>query len=123
TTAFTAQSLDVALATHRPAGQLLVHTDQGFHYQHASWRNQLTQHGAIQSMSRKGNCYDNAAMENIFGHLKAEMYHCKYFTSVDQFIDEIDDYIAWYNTQRVQERLEGMTPMEYRNHALKNQAA
>jgi len=62
---------------------------------------------APQCMSRKGNCFDNAVVENFFGHLKAEMYH--------------GDYIDWYNTQRVQEQLEGMTPLEYRNHALKNQ--
>lgn len=122
TTAFTTRSLQTALATHRPTSQLLVHTDQGFHYQHASWRRELEEHQAVQSMSRKGNCFDNAVMENFFGHLKAEMYHGEHFTSVDHFVAELDDYIDWYNTQRIQERLEGMTPMEYRKHTLKSQA-
>jgi len=74
-------------------------------------------------MSCKGNYYYNGAMENFFGHLKAEMYHGEHSTSVDHFTAEIADYIHWYNTQRVQERLEGMTPMEYRHHALEHQAA
>lgn len=122
TTAFTAHSLREALAAHGPVEGLLVHTDQGFHYQHASWRTQLQESQAVQSMSRKGNCFDNAVMENFFGHLKAEMYHGEDFATLDHFLTEIDHYIDWYNTQRVQERLEGMTPMEYRNHALHHQA-
>ena len=69
-------------------------------------------------MSRKGNCYDNAVMENFFGHMKAEMYHGEYFETVNELLVEIDEYIGWYNTERVQERLKGMTPMEYRSHAL-----
>lgn len=73
-------------------------------------------------MCRKGNCFDNAVMEIFFGHLKAEMYHGEHFATLDLLLIEVDHYIDWYNTQRVQERLEGMTPMEYRNHALKNQA-
>lgn len=121
TTAFTARSLQAAFAAHPPAHTLIIHTDQGLHYQHISWRNQLTAQHVVQSMSRKGNCFDNAVMENFFGHLKAEMYHGEHFTSVDHFVAELDDYIDWYNTQRVQQRLEGMTPMEYRNHALTDQ--
>lgn len=74
-------------------------------------------------MSRKGNCFDNAVMENFFGHLKAEMYHGEHFATVDDFLHQLDTYMTYYNTQRVQERLEGMTPMEYRNHALEQHAA
>ena len=96
----------------------MVHTDQGFQYQHTSWRRLLEDHQAVASMSRKGNCYDNAVMENFFGHLKAEMYHGEHFATVEDFTRTVDEYIQWYNTERIQERLEGMTPMEYRNHAL-----
>lgn len=74
-------------------------------------------------MSRKGNCFDNAVMENFFGHLKAEMYHGAYFATVDDFLNELDAYMIYYNTQRVQEGLEGMTPIENRNHALEQYAA
>lgn len=118
TTTLTSESLKAAFETQPTTGKVLVHTDQGFHYQHSSWRTLLDQNNAVQSMSRKGNCYDNAVMENFFGHLKAEMFHGETFTTVDEFIQALDDYMAWYNHQRVQERLEGMTPMEYRNHAL-----
>ena len=123
TTKFTAHSLHEAIATHTPAPGLLVHTDQGLHYQHSSWRTKLVAHHAVQSMSRKGNCFDNAVMENFFGHLKAEMYHGEHFATVDDFLHQLDTYMTYYNTQRVQERLEGMTPMEYRNHALEQHAA
>lgn len=122
-TALTSQSLQDAFESEQPEKGVLVHTDQGFQYQHASWRDVLADHHAVQSMSRKGNCYDNAVMENFFGHLKSEMYHGEHFNTVDELIDEIGDYIRWYNTERVQERLKGMTPMEYRNHALQLEPA
>lgn len=117
-TALTATSLNNALSAHNPGHGIMVHTDQGFQYQHTSWHRLLEDHEAAASMSRKGNCYDNAVMENFFGHLKAEMYHGEHFSTVEDFTAAVDEYIEWYNTERVQERLEGMTPMEYRNHAL-----
>lgn len=122
-TALTAQSLQTAFDTQRPASNLLVHTDQGFQYQHSSWHRILRAHHATQSMSRKGNCHDNAVMENFFGHLKSEMYHGEHFNDVDDLVNAIEDYIRWYNDERVQERLKGMTPMEYRNHALQLEPA
>lgn len=69
-------------------------------------------------MSRKGNCYDNAVMENFFGHLKAEMFHGEFFASIEELSVAIDDYIFWYNTQRLQARIKGLTPMEYRSQTL-----
>ena len=57
-------------------------------------------------------------MENFFGHLKAEMYHGEHFVSVDEFSQAVDRYIAWYNTDRVQERIKGLAPMHYRRQAL-----
>lgn len=84
----------------------------GVHYGH------ITEHDAVQSMSRKGNCYDNAVMENFFGHLKSEMFYGEHFTSLDHLRSEIDSYIHWYNTKRRQKRLKGMTPMQYRCHTL-----
>lgn len=94
----------------------LVHTDQGFQYQHASWQKILRDHEAVQSMSRRGNCWDNAIAENFFGQLKSEMFNLELFTSIEGLMAEIDDYIHWYNHDRISLQLEGMTPMEYRCH-------
>ncbi|UWE98866.1 IS3 family transposase [Corynebacterium diphtheriae bv. mitis] len=117
-TQLTSRALADAIAMFSPGKGLIVHTDQGFQYQHASWRNLIESVGGVQSMSRKGNCYDNAVMENFFGHLKSEMYHDVYFTSVDELCQAIDEYILWYNTTRLQERFKGLAPMQYRNQTL-----
>ncbi len=118
TVEFAVSSLQDALEQLPEQSSLLVHSDQGFHYQHARWRDCLAQVGARQSMSRKGNCLDNAVMENFFGHLKEEMFHHDSFDSIEELEREIHEYIAWYNAERVSLTLEGMSPMEYRAHAL-----
>ena len=117
-TKLTSTSLKNAIDWHEPDEGLMVHTDQGFQYQHASWRRQVESVGGTQSMSRKGNCYDNAVMENFFGHLKAEMYHGEFFANVDQLCQAVDDYIFWYNNDRLQQRFKGLTPIQYRNQPL-----
>lgn len=117
-TALTSQSLRNAIAQESPGRGLLVHTDQGFHYQHSSWRELIMGIEGTQSMSRKGNCYDNAVMENFFGHLKSEMYHGETFTNLDEFYHAIDEYIYWYNNERIQKRLKGLTPIQYRSQTL-----
>lgn len=95
-----------------------MHTDQGFQYQHSSWRDLITGIGGVQSTLRKGNCYDNAVMENFFGHLKAEMCDGESLTSLDEFYHTIDNYIHWYNNERIQQRRKGLTSMQYRNQTL-----
>ena len=122
-TAFTAASLAHTLDTCTPEPGWMMHTDQGFQYQHASWRTLIKDHGGIQSMSRKGNCYDNAIIENFFGHLKTEMYHGEKFNTVEEFNHTLDEYIQWYNTERLQQRLKGLTPMQYRNRTLQSLTA
>ena len=117
-TAFTTDSLSKAIAACAPETGWMMHTDQGFQYQHSTWRKLIDEHGGVQSMSRKANCYDNAVMENFFGHLKTEMYHGEVFDTVAEFNQAIDEYIGWYNTERVQQRLKGLTPMQYRNQTL-----
>lgn len=117
-TALTADSLTKTIKTCAPEPGWMMHTDQGFQYQHSSWRNLIHDNGGVQSMSRKANCYDNAVMENFFGHLKTEMYHGEAFDTVAEFNQAIDDYIQWYNTERIQQRLKGLTPMQYRNQTL-----
>ncbi|ROZ61760.1 IS3 family transposase [Kocuria soli] len=118
TTAFTNAALAKALESLPTGAGPLVHSDQGFQYRHASWRELLANAGAIQSMSRKANCYDNAIAENFFGHLKAEAFLERTPETVTELIDQIEEYIHWYNHNRIQERLEGLTPMQYRNQAL-----
>lgn len=118
TVEFAVSSLRNALEQIPADSTLLVHSDQGFHYQHPAWRHCLAQVDATASMSRKGNCLDNAVMENFFGHLKEEMFHHDTFDTIDELQAEIHAYIAWYNAKRVSLTLEGMSPMEYRAHAL-----
>jgi putative transposase len=111
-------SLRKALATLERGQEPLVHSDQGFQYQHVSWRNLLQGAGVTQSMSRKGNCYDNAVMENFFGHLKEELFHRVRFISTDALETALDEYIRWYNTERISTKLEGLSPVQYRAQAL-----
>ncbi|SMX97966.1 putative transposase [Brevibacterium linens] len=113
-TALTNKSLTNACQGLRPGQKPLVHTDQGFQYQHVSWAAILTKHGATPSMSRKGNCWDNAMAENFFGQLKTEMFYLQKFNTVEDLEKAIDEYIHWYNFERISMRLGGLAPMEYR---------
>ena len=74
----------------------IFHSDQGWQYQHAEYQRLLKEHNITQSMSRKGNCMDNGAMENFFGRLKVEMFYGEKFESVNAFIDELNEYIYYY---------------------------
>lgn len=70
-------------------------------------------------MSRKGNCLDNSVMENFFGLLKSELLYLEKFTSYEDFINKLKDYIDYYNTKRIKLKLKGMSPVEYRTHSQK----
>lgn len=107
------------LAERLPAGaEPILHSDMGWRYQHQWWRDELERLGIRQSMSRKGNCLDNAATEQVFGHLKDEFYRGREFDSYEQFKRELDAYIIHWNTRRRQIRLEGHTPEEFRSMSL-----
>ena len=95
----------------------LFHSDQGWQYQHAEYQRLLKAHNITQSMSRKGNCMDNGAMENFFGRLKVEMFYGEKFESVNAFIDELKHYIDYYNNERISLKLKGMSPVQYRTHS------
>lgn len=95
----------------------LFHSDQGWQYQHAEYQRLLAEHGITQSMSRKGNCMDNGAMENFFGRLKVEMFYGEKFESVNTFIEELERYIYYYNNDRISMKLKGMSPVQYRTHS------
>ncbi len=96
----------------------IVHSDQGWQYQSPQVQKLLRDKGLAQSMSRKGNCLDNAVAENFFGLLKTEMYHGEKFTDTDELIESINEYINYYNHKRIKLKLKGLSPIEYRNQAL-----
>lgn len=96
----------------------ILHSGMGWQYQHPWWRKELERLNIRRSMSRKGNCLDNAATEQVFGHLKDEFYRGREFDSYEQFKSELDAYIIHWNTKRRQIRLEGHTPEEYRSMSL-----
>jgi putative transposase len=114
----TNSSLSLAIASLQPGQCPLVHSDQGFQYQHRSWRGLLDDVDASQSMSRKANCYDNAVAENFFGHVKSELFHHNRFDTVEAFTTALDDYIHWYNNERISTKLKGLSPVQYRAQAL-----
>ena len=97
---------------------LILHSDQGWHYQHKQYRRMLAEKGIKQSMSRKGNCYDNSVMENFFGHLKSELLYLQEFESLDHFKQELIEYIDYYNNRRIKARLKGLPPALHRQQAL-----
>lgn len=99
---------------------LILHSDQGWQYQHACFRNTLKEQGIIQSMSRKGNCYDNCIMETFFGRLKNEMYYGyeKDYNSFDEFAEAIREYIDYYNNERIQAKTKWMPPVKYREASM-----
>jgi putative transposase len=93
---------------------LIFHSDQGWHYQHYVYRKALEQHGIIQSMSRKGNCLDNAFAESFFGIMKTELLYKQSFTNAEEFIASLEEYIHYYNNKRIKNRLKGNSPVQYR---------
>lgn len=109
--------LDKALSTLGENPKLVLHTDQGWQYQQAQYRHKLRSHGVKQSMSRKGNCLDNAAMESFFGTLKSEFFYLKRFESIDELKAGLDEYIRYYNHDRIKLKLNGLSPVEYRTRA------
>lgn len=93
---------------------LIFHSDQGWHYQHQTYQKMLNERGVVQSMSRKGNCLDNSMMENFFGLMKTELLFLQDWDSIEQFKQELKNYIYYYNHERIKIRLDGMSPVKYR---------
>lgn len=112
------EMLESGLSRLTETQKLLLHSDQGWQYRSRQYQKQLADRGIRQSMSRKGNCLDNAVAENFFGLLKSEMYHGHHFQDADELIEKIDEYIEYYNTRRIKAKLKGLTPVQYRNQAL-----
>ena len=101
----------------KDCSKLMIHSDQGTHYTHPLYVNKLKELGVTQSMSRKGNCLDNASIESFFGHLKddVDIKSCQTFEEVKS---KVENYIYYYNNERSQWNLNKMTPAECRCHLL-----
>jgi transposase InsO family protein len=109
--------LDRAFIRLKGHEDLILHSDQGWQYQMDGYRTALSEQGIGLSMSRRGNCHDNAVMENFFGILKSEFFHGHLFASVDVFTNKLHDYINYYNHDRIKEKLKGLSPVNYRTQA------
>ena len=109
--------LEKAFATIPGGTKLILHSDQGWQYQHKRYQGMLEAKGIQQSMSRKGNCLDNAVMENFFGILKSELLYLQDFDSLDHFKEELIEYLDYYN-RRIKLKLKGLTPAQHRYQTL-----
>ena len=112
------EMLSKAFARLKDTDKPMLHSDQGWQYQMKRYQDALEQRGIRQSMSRKGNCLDNAVMENFFGLLKTELYYLEKFESAEQLKRAIDEYIHYYNHERIKLKLKGLSPVEYRTQPL-----
>lgn len=110
--------LDQLLAKKPEGTAPILHSDMGWQYQQVGWCRRLEGAGIVQSMSRKGNCIDNGATEQVFGHIKDEFFRGRRWPSFDSFKIDLDAYIVHWNTRRRQVKLKGLTPEEFRNQSL-----
>ena len=124
TTELVSQSLLRSVATRRPPGSLIHHSDRGSQYCSLSYQKLLNQFGMKASMSRKGNCYENAPMESFWGTLKSELIHHRRYPTREEAIQEITEYIeVFYNRERRQARLDYLSPAAYVKQYYVSQAA
>ena len=110
--------LDKAFAGLPDGTKLILHSDQGWQYQHRQYQAMLKEKGIRQSMSRKGNCLDNAVIENFFGLLKSELLYLQDFQSIEHFKQELVEYLDYYNHRRIKVKLKGLPPALHRQQAL-----
>ena len=110
--------LDEAIKRLKPGDKVILHSDQGWHYQMKKYQKTLKEHQITQSMSRKGNCLDNAVIENFFGLLKSELLYLQEFESMEHFEKELEEYIYYYNHKRMKAKLKDLSPVEYRTQIL-----
>ena len=106
--------LNKALRKLREDEKPILHSDQGWHYRMAAYQRRLSGKGTVQSMSRKANCLDNAAMESFFALLKTEFFYLNKFVTVESLEKGISEYIDYYNHDRIKMKLNGLSPILYR---------
>lgn len=92
----------------------MLHSDQGWHYRMAEFKKMLSDGNIVQSMSRKANCHDNAAMESFFAVMKTEMFHVTKFKSIEDLKVAIQEYIKYYNHDRIKQKLGWLSPVQFR---------
>ena len=114
----TVEMLEQAFCKIPDNTNLILHSDQGWQYQMKAYQRMLKAKGIRLSMSRKGNCLDNAVMENFFGILKSELFHLQDFTSMEHFKQELIAYMNYYNNRRIKQKLNGMSPSQFRLHKM-----
>ena len=110
--------LKKALAKLKTGEQPILHSDQGWQYRMPAYQRALRDKHVVQSMSRKGNCLDNAAMESFFAVLKSEFFYLNKFSSVDELQTGLKKYIHYYNHDRIKMKLKGLSPVQYRTQPL-----
>jgi putative transposase len=110
--------LEKAFDQIEDGSNLILHSDQGWQYQHRHYQRMLKAKGVRQSMSRKGNCLDNAVIENFFGLLKSELLYLQEFDSIEHFKAELIEYLDYYNNRRIKVKLKGLPPAVHRQQAL-----
>lgn len=110
--------LDDALQKLNSGDEPVLHSDQGWQYQMASYQEKLGAGEVKQSMSRKGNCLDNAVIESFFGLLKTECWHNEKYDDVEQLKKSVDEYIHYYNNERIKVKLNGLSPVQYRTQTM-----
>jgi putative transposase len=101
-----------------PAKGIILHSDQGVQYTSRAYHHAVTTHGMKPSMSRRGNCLDNACIESFFGHLKSECFYLLTFNHISEVEQAIHEYIEFYNTVRCQKKLNNLSPIDYRRKAV-----
>jgi transposase InsO family protein len=108
--------LDAAIARLKPGEAPIIHSDRGVHYRWPGWIERMEQAGLTRSMSKKGCSPDNSACEGFFGRMKNEMFYGKNWmgVTVDEFIQEVNAYVLWYNAERIKGSLGWLSPLEYR---------
>ncbi|WP_152550936.1 IS3 family transposase [Exiguobacterium sp. NG55] len=116
---FINEMLDQAIARLDSDRRPILHSDQGWQYQFRAFTAKLREHGITQSMSRKGNCLDNAAIESFFAVLKSELLCLRKFKDMTHFKQELERYIEYYNHRCIKKRLKNLSPVEYRTQVLK----
>ena len=110
--------LDKAFEKIPDGTNLILHSDQGWQYLHKQYQRMLQKKGIRQSMSRKGNCLDNAVIENFFGLLKSELLYLQEFQSMEHFKQELIEYLDYYNNRRIKAKLKGLPPALHRQQAV-----
>ena len=114
----TKRMIDSAFENNPDLEGLIFHSDQGWQYQMKPYRQWLSAKGIRQSFSRKGNCMDNSLMENFFGIMKNEMYYGYEYRTVEELKAAMEEYITYYNNERINAKRKGLSPLAYRQQSL-----